>query len=651
MKTRHRFSLIPCWLPTFALCLLALTPRLLGQATLLHQYIFRGDANDSVGSANGTLLGGASASGGKLSLNGAQYVQFIGHLVPTSGSYSVTLFAQALPGGLSITELISQGFSTGPGFYLGYFTPSSTRIIRATDSWQFTGVAFPTDGQQHHYAFVVDATANQSRLYLDGVLMATLASAITTTTGGTDTRLGRQFDCCAENFHGTLSDVRIYSGALDGQTVAGLASGQTGTIQVTSNLGGATFSIKPSIPGAPTGGPYPVTINNALTGTYTVTFYPVAGYVTPAPSTQNATAGVIALFTGNYAPSVRPAYTTSYYVPSVNPATLQGMGAHLAAQQNDPNGAQDAVVVLFFGAPTFKSGAQCQSEIMNCYGVAGVNGKTPLSTVATLVESFITGYYTAPHTRSDTHARIVISTSNSTTSCSGNQVTSEHGAAFATMVNTVASWVIGQNYDGAVAVAGGNDIELDNHIGPRCPTTGLPGIRQWAGPQETTDWVNEYFSVTPQSALYDVGDAAGCPNLCGGGWTGDEVLGVAWGFPLLQPIPQIYNSVNASTWARLSLLAHQKYGRQTIGGSLTEFEACVQNEDNFLLGISKVDVTCDSTDQFTQAQLQNCAEGLTSCNLATPIGQGWQQLSDRLNQSVETSQTPRWSTDVKRGSR
>ncbi len=226
VKITHHFSLAPCWLLMSVLCLLALAPGLLGQVTttLLHQYTFQGDANDAVGSANGTLLGGASASGGKLMLNGSgAYVQFVGHLVPTSGSYSVALFAQATTPGLTIEELISQGFSTGPGFYLGYFTSSSTQIIRATDSWQLTGVPFPTDGQQHHYAFVVDAAANQSRFYVDGVLMATLPSAITTTTAGNDTRLGRQFDPDAEYFDGTLSDVRIYSGALDGQAVATLA--------------------------------------------------------------------------------------------------------------------------------------------------------------------------------------------------------------------------------------------------------------------------------------------------------------------------------------------------------------------------------------------------------------------------------------------
>ena len=39
-------------------------------AQLLHRYSFDGNANDSVGTANGTLLNGAAVSGGALVTNG-----------------------------------------------------------------------------------------------------------------------------------------------------------------------------------------------------------------------------------------------------------------------------------------------------------------------------------------------------------------------------------------------------------------------------------------------------------------------------------------------------------------------------------------------------------------------------------------------------
>jgi len=78
---------------------------------------------------------------------------------------------------------------------------------------------------------------------------------------------------------------------------------QTGTITVNSNLPGATFSLKPPVSGAPTGGPYPVTITNAPVGLYGITFNPVQGYVIPSPPSQTLTAGGTISFNGQYVAS------------------------------------------------------------------------------------------------------------------------------------------------------------------------------------------------------------------------------------------------------------------------------------------------------------------------------------------------------------
>lgn len=190
---------------------------------LLHQYDFTGDASDAVGTADGSLINGASVSGGLLILDGTDdYVQFGEKIVPTSGSYSVTLFARqsALQNG-SIVEFISQGFSGGPGFYIGH----ASSQIRATDSWASTGVAYPSDLVQHHFALTVDAGTSVSSFYIDGTLLGTLNAAITTTSGGTNTRFGRQFEPFAEFFRGELDDVRVYSGALNATQVAAVATG------------------------------------------------------------------------------------------------------------------------------------------------------------------------------------------------------------------------------------------------------------------------------------------------------------------------------------------------------------------------------------------------------------------------------------------
>ncbi len=202
------------------------------RADLIHYYPFTVDVSDAAGSANGTLLGGASVSGGVLHLDGVNdYVQFAQDLVPTSGSYSVAMFARQDAIQSNFIELISQGLSGGPGFYLGH-DPAGN--IRASDQWISTGVAFPADFLFHHFALTVDALLGTSRLYVDGVLRANLGFAITSTSSGTFTRLGRQFDPFTEFFDGAIDDVRIYDRALSGGEVAGLAGVTTSTPEPTS---------------------------------------------------------------------------------------------------------------------------------------------------------------------------------------------------------------------------------------------------------------------------------------------------------------------------------------------------------------------------------------------------------------------------------
>src|SRR5262249_11468598 len=93
-----------------------------------------GNANDSAGANNGTLQGGAAftsgVSGQAFSFDGSTgYVQFASHVVPTSGSFSVTLFEKSnSPQSGSFVEWISQGSSGGPGFYIGHNTSGIIRV-------------------------------------------------------------------------------------------------------------------------------------------------------------------------------------------------------------------------------------------------------------------------------------------------------------------------------------------------------------------------------------------------------------------------------------------------------------------------------------------------------------------------------------------
>ena len=194
------------------------------QAQLIHHWDFSSNANDAVGGAVGALVGGASVTGGVLSLDGSSgRVDFGSHLVPTSGDYTVALFARAIGSQGGIAELISQGTSGGPGFYIG---SNGGTGLRVTDTWYYavSSGGFGMDNNFHHYALTVSSLNATSLFYIDGAQVASLGGALVTTTFGTNTRFGAQFDSHGEYFHGELDDVRIYNNTLTPQQVAALAN-------------------------------------------------------------------------------------------------------------------------------------------------------------------------------------------------------------------------------------------------------------------------------------------------------------------------------------------------------------------------------------------------------------------------------------------
>jgi hypothetical protein len=212
--------------------LVLLVPVATANASQIHFYDFSSGALDSIGTAHGTLMGGANVTGGYLNLNGSTaFVQFSQKIVPSSGSYTVALFAFESQPTPNFVELISQGSSGVPGFYIGH-DPGGN--IRVTDSWS-PGVSFPSDGALHHFALVVDSGAGTSRFYIDGSLVGSVNFAISTS-GATNTRFGRQFDPFGEFFNGGIDDVRIYDHALSASEIANLSSAGPSAIPEPSTM-------------------------------------------------------------------------------------------------------------------------------------------------------------------------------------------------------------------------------------------------------------------------------------------------------------------------------------------------------------------------------------------------------------------------------
>ena len=202
-------------------------------ATLTHRYPFSANANDSVGSANGQLVGGASISGGAVVLNGSSaYVNLPNNIV--TGYTAVTIETWVTDtGGYTWARIFDFGNSTGgedfplgsgtsgiqymfltphsgSGTLLGYYTTPSV-----SQGMEWPGTALPT-GVRQHIVWASDGTARMGWLYVNGVLVASNTSmTLTPAALGNTTNdwIGRsQYN--DPLFKGSISDFRIYNGAL-----------------------------------------------------------------------------------------------------------------------------------------------------------------------------------------------------------------------------------------------------------------------------------------------------------------------------------------------------------------------------------------------------------------------------------------------------
>lgn len=179
-------------------------------ATLAHAYDFSSGATDLVGGAHGTLHGNATTSGGLLKLDGdADWVSFGQNLIPLGGQdFSVYLRVQGDRPNANYAEIISQGFSTQPGFYIGVDGSN----IRVTDLYSNIGEPYPFDADFHDLFLVNSHTQSQLRFYVDGQLIHT-GSPFTMNAGGDLTQLGRQYAPYTEWWNGDIDTVKIFHGA------------------------------------------------------------------------------------------------------------------------------------------------------------------------------------------------------------------------------------------------------------------------------------------------------------------------------------------------------------------------------------------------------------------------------------------------------
>jgi hypothetical protein len=193
-------------------------------ATLTHRYSFDGNANDSVGTAHGTLQGGAAITNGEVFLNGSSaYVDLPDNLV--TGYTSVTFETWVVNSG-SGTWARVWDFGNAAGVNMFLTWPSSAPSLRAAynqgSGEQLVNATVPANNRMVHTVFTQDGVSQVARLYVDGVLAAeTTGFTLTPAAIGVTANdwLGRSQYSGDPFFMGRISEFRIYKMAIPASKV------------------------------------------------------------------------------------------------------------------------------------------------------------------------------------------------------------------------------------------------------------------------------------------------------------------------------------------------------------------------------------------------------------------------------------------------
>lgn len=214
----------------------------IGRADIIHRYSFTSDAKDSVGGADGVLMGDAVVDAGQVFLDGTPgtYVD-----LPALGNDIATLTNVTFEAWITWMDPAHQwqrvfDFGQGESTYV-FMTPRSDRNqLRAgiatngfTHEQTVSSVAQLPDGAEMHVAAVIDGDHAMISLYMNGAPQCILFQ---TTLKPSDlgvtpnNYLGRSQFAQDPYFNGSMNEFRIYNTALTAdQIAASFAGGPDGT--------------------------------------------------------------------------------------------------------------------------------------------------------------------------------------------------------------------------------------------------------------------------------------------------------------------------------------------------------------------------------------------------------------------------------------
>jgi hypothetical protein len=207
---------------------------------LTHRYSFTVDASDSVGTASGTLIGGATIVSGALVLNGVNgFVSLPPSLVASYTSITIETWVTDNGSG-SWARIFDFGNNTGGAGAQGTGTeymflslPAGTGNLRgaytaagggAEQIMQWPNNGRPAVGRKTHIVWATDGHTSLGRLYADNVLVASnIDMTLTPAAIGATLNdwIGRSQWTGDAYFKGSFDEFRIYNFALSAAQIQG----------------------------------------------------------------------------------------------------------------------------------------------------------------------------------------------------------------------------------------------------------------------------------------------------------------------------------------------------------------------------------------------------------------------------------------------
>ncbi len=209
----------------------------MSNAALVHRYSFDTDVSDSIGAADGALLGTATVSGGALQLDGAGYAALDSNSIAISGFSEVTMEAwwshdsQANWG-----RVFDFGDTNGSGMGRNYLFYSPVGDPGG-DAAQYAAISDADPGFNnedfinlpgklangaYHMALTFNNATDTMTLFIDGVQVGQNTAATINLSDVSDAHayLGEASYPGDNNLSGSIDEFRIYNTALSAQEVA-----------------------------------------------------------------------------------------------------------------------------------------------------------------------------------------------------------------------------------------------------------------------------------------------------------------------------------------------------------------------------------------------------------------------------------------------